>query len=544
MITKGTSKINKIKIINILLAAVLIINVIYNPVLVTRANDNIQQDTIEINISIVNNVSNNIVVPLTTLTFLKSTTLYEILDKLKSDKFILGYTVSGDTLNSIKDKDNLEIKSDSLQSLEWKCTINQKSQIDYMNTPILSTSKIELEYYKLNNNSLSSNESIDFNSSSESSLISSNESSSNVEILSSYTSSSNIWNSSSDSKAFDSTSYSKYWTQMLDNVLENSLIWLENKNHFDLKSIAMSIAGKQLDHKSISILTNRINDNRGDYSDVRQLELDIMALSFAGFNPLNTNNINLVKQLYDHEKEFNLEEAIFAITTYDINQYTIPVSAKQSREKLIEKIILAQNADGGFSNETNMDSNLILTSSAIIALSNYKSNDQIKKYISSAIEFLSKYVSTVPSISNFNSSILSHIITAMMSVDIPLTDERFLFLNQTLIDVLLYFYKDEKGFSIDYSGSIDDYSTAISIIALISVKYNSNPFILKNNVILTDYTNSNANLVSYILTIIVISAMIVLYICAFIINKKRSLCKDTLKKPNKSQDNVEFDNLD
>lgn len=122
----------------------------------------------------------------------------------------------------------------------------------------------------------------------------------------------------------------------------------------------------------------------------------ILALTAAGFDPRNVGGYNLLNGLSDMDfiKKQGLNGPIWALIALDSHNYSTPagtVSNPTTREKLIETILNAQLADGGWAySGTVADSDM--TGMALQALAPYyklKTNDKLTSAVDKAIAKLS-----------------------------------------------------------------------------------------------------------------------------------------------------------
>lgn len=211
----------------------------------------------------------------------------------------------------------------------------------------------------------------------------------------------------------------------------------------------------------------------------------ILALTAAGFDPRNVGGYNLLNGLSDMDfiKKQGLNGPIWALIALDSHNYSIPagtVSNPTTREKLIETILNAQLADGGWAySGTVADSDM--TGMALQALAPYyklKTNDKLTSAVDKAIAKLSTmqkdngaYATTMGmgSGSTITSESTSQVVVALTALGIdPNTDERFVKNGFSAVDALLDYAVDGGGFEHLKGQGMDGMATEQGYYALTS----------------------------------------------------------------------------
>ena len=211
----------------------------------------------------------------------------------------------------------------------------------------------------------------------------------------------------------------------------------------------------------------------------------ILALTAAGFDPQNVGGYNLLNGLSDMDfiKKQGLNGPIWALIALDSHNYSMPagtVSNPTTREKLIETILNAQLADGGWAySGTVADSDM--TGMALQALAPYyklKTNDKLTSAVDKAIAKLSTmqkdngaYATTMGmgSGSTITSESTSQVVVALTALGIdPNTDERFVKNGFSAVDALLDYAVDGGGFEHLKGQGMDGMATEQGYYALTS----------------------------------------------------------------------------
>lgn len=185
-----------------------------------------------------------------------------------------------------------------------------------------------------------------------------------------------------------------------------------------------------------------------DYSRV------IVAYSELGLDPTDAGGYNLVEKLADYDKVVwqGINGPIWALRALDSGDYDIPkvsgVTNKTTRQKLINGILEAQLADGGWA-LSGSKSDPDLTGMALTALAPYKSQKKVKTAIDKAVEWLGKVQLEDGSFATFGdrtAESCAQVICGLTAVGInPNTDNRFIKNGKSVLDGLMTFYDAKIG---------------------------------------------------------------------------------------------------
>jgi flagellar hook assembly protein FlgD len=146
----------------------------------------------------------------------------------------------------------------------------------------------------------------------------------------------------------------------------------------DWSAIALARSGQKLPETYMQHLQNVVTFSQGDFDSVTDLERTILGIGAANGDASNVGGYNLIEKLYNHNSMTaqGINGPVFALLALDSQNYSIPVNAKWTRDKLIQEIITRQNADGGFvlnSGESDPD----ITATVVTALDPYKDHQAI-----------------------------------------------------------------------------------------------------------------------------------------------------------------------
>lgn len=185
-----------------------------------------------------------------------------------------------------------------------------------------------------------------------------------------------------------------------------------------------------------------------DYSRV------IVAYSELGLDPTDVGGYNLVEKLADYDKVVwqGINGPIWALRALDSGDYDIPkvsgVANKTTRQKLINGILEAQLADGGWA-LSGSKSDPDLTGMALTALAPYKSQKKVSAAIDKAIDCLSAMQLEDGSFATFGdrtAESCAQVICGLTAVGInPNADSRFIKNGKSVLDGLMTFYDAKIG---------------------------------------------------------------------------------------------------
>ena len=221
--------------------------------------------------------------------------------------------------------------------------------------------------------------------------------------------------------------------------------------------------------------------HRSKATEWHRIALTVMAL---GGNPesfgtdANGNSVNLIA---DGTYNFGGEDIgaqgnnayIYALITLDAGNFTVPNSARYSREYLINALLKNQEEDGGFGIMKGK-SDVDITAMAIQALAPYSGQSEVYTAIDKALSMLSAAQNDDGSFTNWDnvsSESCSQVIIALCSLGLdPKTDERFVKNGNSVFDALMSFRLPDGSFSHSLSDKEGDtIATEQAILALCSM---------------------------------------------------------------------------
>jgi len=190
----------------------------------------------------------------------------------------------------------------------------------------------------------------------------------------------------------------------------------------------------------------------------------------------DANGHDLVAGLSDLSfvKKQGINGPIWALIALDAHAYEQAEGATATRDALIEEILAAQLADGGWvlsSTATSADGDM--TGMALQALAPYyKTNDKVKAAVDKALDCLSKMQNAAGGFGSLQggsatSESCAQVVVALTALGIdPATDERFVKNGISVLDALCSYYVEGGGFEHVEGGGLDGMATEQGCYAL------------------------------------------------------------------------------
>ena len=197
----------------------------------------------------------------------------------------------------------------------------------------------------------------------------------------------------------------------------------------------------------------------------------ILALTAIGKNPADVAGYNLITPLLDYEKTVwqGINGPVWALIALDSGNY----EAADIREKYINYILENQLPDGGWTLSGDA-SDPDITGMVLQALSKYQDNEKVKTATEKALLCMSEMQNGEGgflSLGNENSESCVQMIVALTELGISLDDPRFVKNGNTLVDNLMTYYVENKGFKHTYNERESNLmATEQGFYALVSVK--------------------------------------------------------------------------
>ncbi len=272
------------------------------------------------------------------------------------------------------------------------------------------------------------------------------------------------------------------WNDNLNEILNNASDWLKNNEEGSMYFIALGSAGKSVGSQRYEILFNQIANLNSDQTSLYDISLFALNSTFCGVNATRVRNRNLIELIsgYPSLDLHDTTTLIYTLLAFDSNQYADDLSASVNRETLLELLLARQQENGAFL-AAEGENTVELTALALAALSGYADRTAVRAAHSRGLEYIRTHYTTA-SLKSETSDVFSQIIIAMNCLGINVNDTRFMKSNQNIDDILLDYLGEDGGFKQKLQDSFSSTrSTELAVIALSSIKYFANPYVLRQN---------------------------------------------------------------
>ncbi|MBU5485616.1 DUF4430 domain-containing protein [Clostridium sp. MSJ-11] len=255
----------------------------------------------------------------------------------------------------------------------------------------------------------------------------------------------------------DSEEKPEDYTKEVEEAIKSSSAVILNGNIDDWNAIALKVAGidvpdtylKSIEEKIKNRDENLFNDN-GKFSSTTDCERTIIGIVAAGGDPRNIGNYNLIEDLCSRDllNESNIYSLIYGLIALDSGKFNLFNNSKFTREDIVKEIVDMQSNGGWGWGPVDGDT----TSMCLIALSNYKNDENVKKAIDNGVKVLNdirndegEYTSEWNK--NESSESISQAIVALTALEIDPTSKEFTKGEKNLLDCLLAYKTKDGGFA-------------------------------------------------------------------------------------------------
>lgn len=210
----------------------------------------------------------------------------------------------------------------------------------------------------------------------------------------------------------------------------------------------LGVAGEQAPSSYKQNIEKTIKETKGDLGQVTELEKVIIALSSQGYDATDVAGYNLIEMLESHPELENpvVNSAIYALIAFNSGDYEVDAEIEN---KILQSVLDAELENGGwafFGNDISPD----ITGMSLIALANYKDDENVKEKIDRAVDALSKEQHDNGGFyeafnGGYSSEAASQAIIGLISVGVDPTGELFTKKDANLVEYLLEF-RTENGY--------------------------------------------------------------------------------------------------
>lgn len=286
-----------------------------------------------------------------------------------------------------------------------------------------------------------------------------------VKYVTSYAGGSGSSSSSSANAGISNTS-AKGDTTDLTTVLKSiqSRGGLSTWEMFDL-----ALNGYTVDDKSLKSFEDEYQSKEGSYRLVTDYAKLVVALKAMGKPMDEFAGYPLLSQIYNNSNLGKQGSNGYIYSLMALYGVSLPSDTVWTQDKIIDKILTYQKADGGFSLTETGASDLDVTAMAISALAPYKDQNAVKTSIDKAISYL-KNAQGSDGFFAYNgektSETVSQVIIALSSMGMDAASSEFTKNKKTLIDILKSYELSDHTFSHTAGGSSDLIATEQAVLAL------------------------------------------------------------------------------
>lgn len=309
------------------------------------------------------------------------------------------------------------------------------------------------------------------------------------------------------------------WTDAMSATVDNACKWLTLNSTDKRYLLVMGIAGKSADIAVTTREQQEIAQKEGNYDNPNDLSLDILTLVFSGMNPENFQGLNLIKNLYEYQNLSSMDAVanILALIAFDSNQFSIPDSAFNTRDSIVQSLLQLQQENGSF--VFNGEESFEITAIAVSALAPYQDQENVRTSIQSALSYLQNQLKQTQ---NFNCYTLSCLTIAVSSLGISVNDRRFASRDESLVDSIMQYQLSNGSFTVDEdTEQADVIATELAIIAMIAAQNQESPFILQNGIAYEQQNESSSVPLIFICMIVAVFLIAASLICIFVMKRKK-----------------------
>lgn len=203
----------------------------------------------------------------------------------------------------------------------------------------------------------------------------------------------------------------------------------------------------------------------------------ILALTAIGKDPSDVGGYNLLPPLSDFEQTVfqGINGPVYALLALNSGDYKLPenpsAEIQATREMYVDYIISKEVPGGGWSlagGEAEVD----ITAMVLQALAKYRDRENVCAAIDRAVRFLSEKQNASGGYTSYDadsSESVSQVIIALTELGISIEDDRFVKNGNTLLDRLLEFRAEDKGFKHIIDGESNQMATEQAFCALVAL---------------------------------------------------------------------------
>lgn len=237
-------------------------------------------------------------------------------------------------------------------------------------------------------------------------------------------------------------------------------------------AIGLYRADKDVPSRYVKSVEMRLQQTDGTFSRITDYERVALGVMAAGLDPTDVFGYNLIEAIYS---ETNLARqgangVIFALLILSIGDFDLPSASQWTEEKLIEWLLDAQNADGGWAIVSGQSSSIDITAMALAALAPYQEQAEVNASLEKAVGYLSNVQRADGSFPGASAEAVAQVIVGLTSIGIHPEDERFTKEKGNALSYLMSMQREDGGFAHLPDGDTDAMATEQGLLALVSLK--------------------------------------------------------------------------
>ncbi|WP_426452549.1 S-layer homology domain-containing protein [Paenibacillus sp. S-38] len=174
-------------------------------------------------------------------------------------------------------------------------------------------------------------------------------------------------------------------------AITRAAAWLKNGAELsDWSAYALSRAGVSVPSGYLAEAEALLREKNGTFRNVTDYERLALSVRAAGGDPQSIGGFDLIERIYNNERmeTQGTNGPIYALLALNAGDTEIPADAAWTKERLLQWILDAQNADGSWPLVKGETGSTDLTGSALAALSYYETQAEVKAAVSKAVQWL------------------------------------------------------------------------------------------------------------------------------------------------------------
>ncbi|GAB6476731.1 DUF4430 domain-containing protein [Bacillus cereus] len=183
--------------------------------------------------------------------------------------------------------------------------------------------------------------------------------------------------------------------QVNDAISKTSEKMLQDGIESDWVALGLSRSGKNVPIEAklnyVKAVTEKVEKRINRFS-ATDLARTIIMMNAMNADPKMVGAHNLVQKLYESDKVNSVTGYTFALLAFDTKKYEVPVDSKWNRVALVDAILNAQHADGGWTYDSasskDSASSVDVTGMVLSALAPYQDRADVKPAVQKAVAYL------------------------------------------------------------------------------------------------------------------------------------------------------------